>query len=945
MVHEGLVERAAELDRLVAALEAAGAGRGGVVLVEAAAGMGKSRLLQALRDEADERGLSTLAARGGHVEREFAHGVVRQLLEMPVATRPAAEREALLQGAAALAAPVIGVPAPPGAGAIEPGDVDPGFATLHGLYWLVANLAADGPLVLVVDDAHWADEPSQRFLNYLANRLEGLPVLLVVGTRPAESVALVSLRAAVGADPDAVHLEPGALSEGAIAELTRVALDADPAAEFVSAVRDATGGNPFYVDRLLDTLAADAIAPTADRAGVVGTLGPKTVSHAVLLRLLRLPAGADRVAKAVAVLGVEAELRRVLALADVDLATGAELAQALAQAHILEDRTPLQFAHPIVRQAVDGEIGAAERALLHARAAQLLHTDGVDANRLAPHLLATEPAGEGWRVTMLREAAESALNAGAPENAVRLLKRALREPAPPEERDALSRTLGVAALRAGDPDAVEHLKAATAIGTPAERARAGVLLARSLAAAWRAAEAVDLLEKLADELRGEDAEAALHVEGELASVGLTDSRLSGRAAARLESLGDVAGDTPAQRIVLADQAQQSWVKGTSREQTVELALRALSDGQLLASETSDSVPVLQAIFALIIADAFDEAKEHLDRHLADAERRGSRYGFAAACTLLAIRAARIGEPEIAEGWARAALETDVDHAIVTPMAVGFIVLILLERGAVGEAEELMAAQDFPDRMPDGMSSIHVAFARGCLALARGRVEEAANHLQETADREDAFGIRCPVLPWRPVAALVSTLQGDIERAHALADEQVELARVWGSPRLQGIGLRAKALLSTGPDAIRLHQEAVQTLRGSEAKLDLARSLVDLGSALRRDGRRAEARDLLKEGVELAQQVGAKPLARQAYEELKVAGARPRRLQFSGADSLTASERRVAELAATGRTNREIAQSLFITAKTVENHLGRVYNKLDIASRDALASALAEPVEA
>jgi DNA-binding NarL/FixJ family response regulator len=186
--------------------------------------------------------------------------------------------------------------------------------------------------------------------------------------------------------------------------------------------------------------------------------------------------------------------------------------------------------------------------------------------------------------------------------------------------------------------------------------------------------------------------------------------------------------------------------------------------------------------------------------------------------------------------------------------------------------------------------------------------------------------------------------GNQAAAERMVEEQLEDARRWGTESAIGIALHAKGLVE-GSDGIDTLAEAVEALGRSPARLDHARALVDLGAALRRSGKRAEAREPLREGLQMARDCNATVLASRAHEELVTAGAKPRRLQFSGLESLTASERRVAQMAADGLSNREIAEQLFVTAKTVENHLTRVYSKLDVANREALPGALAEPTPA
>jgi DNA-binding NarL/FixJ family response regulator len=230
-------------------------------------------------------------------------------------------------------------------------------------------------------------------------------------------------------------------------------------------------------------------------------------------------------------------------------------------------------------------------------------------------------------------------------------------------------------------------------------------------------------------------------------------------------------------------------------------------------------------------------------------------------------------------------------------------------------------------------------ARAHLKLAEQRPDDALALLLECGRLEEAWQIVTPALThWRAEAAVLFDRIGEPERAGRLAAEAVRRAEAFGSPVARGIALRAAALVARPPDHARL-AASVAALRDSGARLELARSLVELGAAIRRSGRRAEARDPLREGLEVAVECGADLLAARAHDELVTAGARPRRDPIESRSTLTASELRVARMAAEGLTNREIAQALFLTEKTIEVHLTRVYRKLDIQSRSQLARAL------
>ena len=287
------------------------------------AGIGKSGLLADLRARAGER-LLVLAARASELEREFGFGVVRQLFEATVADP--ARGPAALAGAAAPAASVFGAlddagVAPVGAGSgVEDRAGVASFAALHGLFWLASNLAAEQPLLLAVDDLHWCDRPSLRFLAYLARRLEGLPILLAATVRSGEPGTDPTLLAEIVHDPAAQALEPGPLSATGAAALVRERLGAAAEPAFCDACHAATGGNPLLLRQLLRALEAERVEPVAANAAVVRAVGPRAASSTVLVRLGRLPGDAVAVARAVSVLGEHAEVPAVAALAGLERA-------------------------------------------------------------------------------------------------------------------------------------------------------------------------------------------------------------------------------------------------------------------------------------------------------------------------------------------------------------------------------------------------------------------------------------------------------------------------------------------------------------------------------------------------------------------------------------------------------------------------------------------------
>src|SRR4051812_21604537 len=459
-----LLEREDELDELQAALRDAQHGRGRLVVVEGPAGIGKTRLVRELRETAARNSVRVLAARGTELERDFPFAVVRQLFEPVLAATDDTARAELLGGPAGAAAAVVGM-APQGG---TDDTVDPSFATLNGLFWLLSNLSEEAPALVVVDDAHWADQASLRFLTFLLPRLEDLAVLLVVAARPGEGDAAV---ARLATDATARLIRLGTLSEPAVAELVREAIGADASQEYCAACAQATGGNPFLLHELLVQLAADGDAGTPEEAAHVREVVPATISRAVLVRLARAPDPARRLAHALAVLGDGAELRLAAELARLPLDDAARAADVLVAAGVLDAGRPLRFAHPLIRTAIDVDMPDGARAAHHAAAAALLRVEGAEPERIAVHLVATEPSGDHALVAPLRDAARRALERAAPESAVTYVHRALRERPDAAARDELVPLLVSATLRASDRTGFEGLGFDLVAGVLAEPAR------------------------------------------------------------------------------------------------------------------------------------------------------------------------------------------------------------------------------------------------------------------------------------------------------------------------------------------------------------------------------------------------------------------------------------------------------------------------------------------
>jgi DNA-binding CsgD family transcriptional regulator len=927
-----LRERSVELGEVESAVLSARAGHGSLVAVEGPAGIGKTSLLAAARELALASGLRVLSARGSELERDFAFGVVRQLFEPVLFAAGDDDRERWFSGAAALARPLLDEQPELGE---APGEEEVRFRRRHGLYWLTAGLARERAVMVAVDDAQWADEPSVGFLCHLATRLEQLPVLLLVACRPhTEGVGKLFV------DPAVRVLRPAPLSGDAVAHWVTEALGRPADAEFADACLGATGGNPFLIRELLREVRAEGLEPRAAGVERLRGLSPRGVATSVLLRLSGLARPASALARSLAVLE-EAEVGVAAKLAGLDFDSAVAASAALTRAGLLGTSRPLRFAHPLVRTVIYEDIPAAERALAHAEAARRLREAGADDEHVAAQLCRADPVREPWALAVLRGAAARASLRGAPEVAAHLLEGALAEADDDAVRFELLLALGRAELLAGRPHAQARLRAALELArAPEQYARAAVKLGRVLRYTAAGGEAVELLEDAAARLGDHQAPLAALIEHELLAASTVSYEARRRLADRMARWCGATEQPPRSffaRMLSAAEAVEAASRGDPAERVEELAEAALAGGA--GDDHLGRHLRLLATYAFLMIDRYDRADTVLHELDEIASRRSGAELAAVVAAQRALVSSRRGRLAAAEEDAVDALEfaseLDAPPAFVLT-AAGALLWVAAERG---EEPHPLAAGVRDDG--DSMFGRHLNHAWAVLRAAQGRLREAVAEFEAVGERECGIGWTGPAqFPWRSEAALALEALGEHARARELAAEELELARALGAPRPLGIALRATALLSEPDRRLPLLEEAVAVLDGSGAELEHARALVDLGANLRRSRRPSDARAPLRRGHELASVCGATRLAEYARQELLAAGGRPRRTGPGGRDALTPSERRVVELAAKDMMNRDIAQALFITEKTVETHLGHAYSKLGLTSRRQLAKALA-----
>ncbi|MFB9903102.1 helix-turn-helix transcriptional regulator [Allokutzneria oryzae] len=938
------VGRSSEITTLTARARTALSGRSQAVLVRGPAGIGKSSLLDdVLPALAVEHHATVLRADCREVTSGVGYGAVRALF---APLRLTGEDDPRLSAGARWALPALAADERgPAAGAQSD---TPSYRVLHGLYWLVVTLAAEGPLVLVLDDAHWCDERSMHWLDFLLRRADDLPLLVVLAHRTETRGPATAGLSALLAHARCASIDLGPLTEDQIADLAADVLG-PPTRAFVSSCARITGGNPLLAARLLGELRREGAFPDDAAVTRVEAVGKDVLASSVLLRLAGLPEHARAVARAVAVLGAAAgdggtDLVSVLAGVQARLVRVA--VEALRRNDVLHQRE-LDFAHDEVRSAVLGATTAEEVARLRGRAARLLNDAGRPAEEVANQLMLLEVLPERWMLGVLGDAATHAEQRGAPDAAVRYLGKVLD--ATVEERDKSAVRVQLArCLAPADPaSALEHLSRVLEV-TPDPRARVRVVVQYGLTAlaTQQAPEATELLSatlaELSEAIGPDPTPADLDLRTMLWSTLLfvgsdeksTMSKL--RELARRMPLPE--GRTPAERQVLAMASALAAVECKPVEHAVELARRALRG----PAGVLPGWAALNAALTLQLADKTDEALAALNSVLDDSREQAALWSY---CMTLACRALLYhGIGEVAEATADAQTAMAVfeqqpwDTGTTMPW-VG-VAFSHLERAELDEAD---AALDRvrADRVEDLVwEGPYYLVAKARLRWARGDLDGALAQLFRCGDVLEESGITNPLFArWWVDVACIRAEQGQQRLARELVERAQDRAQQWGTLRGVGLGLLAAGVIAEPRRAVDELAEAVDLLAATPARLDQAHAQFRLGQALLWRDDAKGAREHLRNAIDLSTRCGSQVLANEAGRLLVLAGGRLRREIGSPVDGLTGSERRVAVMAAEGNSNREIAEALFVTVRTVEVHLTNVYRKLGLSRRAELPDAL------
>ncbi|SFR04037.1 ATP-, maltotriose-and DNA-dependent transcriptional regulator MalT [Lentzea waywayandensis] len=900
-----LVGRKAECATLVRLAQTSRDEGAHLVLVRGSRGIGKSSLLAAARRELGSDDVTVLCATGRAPAAEY--GSVRELFE------------------------ALG----PAAGALPEttaGQLDD-YAVLCGLYRLAVNVMADRPLVIMLDDANACDARTLRWIDFLVRRSAELPLVVVLAWEPGVVEQADLLFADMAGIGPAVIIDLAPLSAPDVATVVERAYGRGPEPVFAETCGLITGGNPLWLHRLLALLRTRDVPP--DESGVerARELGRQLVTEC-LPELIEEPgAHVHEVACAIAVLG-PADARTVGRFLGLPEPFVTSAVDALRRKEVLADRE-LGFRHEDIAGAVLSAVPTAKLAELRHRAATLLNDEGRPADEVAGQLVWLPELPEDWMLSALRQAAAAAVRRGALELAERCLTRVLGQtPGHPATLLELANVLVMMEPATALPRLTEVVDQMADTGEKMRiLCRLGLM---SVAATWSEA-AFDRLAMILDEGENSriDSELLLQVHAVLLTVGLGEQAGTARLLTRYRVPPQRVPDTASGRLISGVAAQAEMLAGECVRSTVDLARQGLVPGPVVHAG-----PALAAATVLGLSGEPVEAMAALDRLIATSRADGALDVHALALAARAGLLDHAGDLADAHADARAALKS-VGRA-VTPVEVGplrtTMASILLKQGDIAGAEEHLERVGEP---LFGWTYGPVMVTKAAVRRARGDLTGALDLLLECGRRLMSAGVHNPVwAPWWLDAVCLLVRLDRREEAVELAEAGAERARRWDTLEARGLSLMASGTAATGPLAAELLSAAVTDLSGSAARPLHVRAVRLLGESRLSDGDAKGAREHLRTAVNLAIRLGDRTAAAEARELLVLAGGRMPKLGAGPADALSGRERRVAELAAAGASNREIAGELFVTVRTVESHLSNVYRKLGVELRADLPAALA-----
>ncbi|AWS44280.1 LuxR family transcriptional regulator [Streptosporangium sp. 'caverna'] len=904
-----LVEREVQIAELSTSFSNQGLSFGCIGLITGGIGCGKTELLEEAARRARDAGFRVISASCSTLEQSLPYAMIDQLF-----------RDLALAGE---------LPLMPDALRPARGDTWPSPELLRFYHEVLATIAASGPVLLAIDDIQHADEPSLRSLLYLYRRFQGSPVTVMVTHGAQFGIDATTPLGELLFQPRINRVTVGSLSREGVCQLIRFQQGGER--RDVDEVVALTGGNPLLAKALLqDPVSARAANSVGD-----------SFLYAALACIHSSGTAGLRTAGAMAVLGGNVSVELLSRLTGLETRITKRLIQALTDSGILSDRG---FHHPQVRAAVLDNLSTDEAAELHHRAAVLLHEEGAPNLVLAHHLLAAGKLSRPWATQVLIEAGREALRTDQVSLALKCLRVAEEHAADERERLIINTELATSVWRVKPEVAARKL---SALAEPISQGRlpSARLLAMVPGMLWHGLEkeAVSALEFV--EASGPtDPALKLTRDAMLLWIQCNYPGVATRIGGLIESIPahpPTSPSVPDHSGYAALWALASVVQGNQIDTAVATAEQVLQRVRI-GDKTLESLTA--AISALLYAGRLDLADSWCERLGSEAADRKAPTWQAVLCALRGQVALRRGDLPTASQLVDEALRLTSalgwGVGIGLPLATGIDAAI--NKGDYQTAEKLVL-QPVPERLFETRFGLHYLVACGRYHLAQGHLQAALADFLSCGERIRSWGIDSTALvTWRIGAAETWLRMNNRERAVQLIEEHLTMTNS-NQSGVRGAALRVLAMTAPPSRQQKLLAEALELLQASGNRYEMALVLADLSSLHRGLGDPARGRIYARRAWRIAKDCGAAALCRSLFPSAHD------RMLSSGPDdltttevigSLTEAERRVGALAAQGHSNRDIADQLFITVSTVEQHLTRVYRKLDVRHRQDLPSSLA-----
>ncbi|MEC3981280.1 helix-turn-helix transcriptional regulator [Amycolatopsis sp. H20-H5] len=906
-----LLEREPEIESVTASLRQARVGHGQLVVIGGPLGAGKSQLIHAVREHALGEGVLTLQASCALAERDFAYGVVHQLLDSALLLALSEPRRRTFSETAE-------------------------DQVLENLHKLVQELSGRNPLLVLVDDVHWADTASLDWLNRLTQRLSDLSIVVVVTVREGDPLGdRPALREMAGRATRNLTLGPLSPVATKLAVAKEFGEPGDDS--FVRSCHETSAGRPLFLMSILAELRQLGYHPIAEHAEAARLLLPSALRQRIMACLRSQPEPVRRFAHTLAVLGERDSRDLLCALAGLDPADCAEAADSLARLGLLSPVPPHHFFHHAVRDAVERSMATSQWAALHSKLAELLRGCDSPAEDVAAHLVHVDHDPAPWAVDVLRTAGRAASARGDCESATRYLRRALLN-CPPDDACRAELLVDLAtAQRRFDPSlSAQHLSEALPLfASTLDRCRAAARL-EPLTLDRHPGPALELLEGLRaelgdpSELSGESREIALKLEARVRYARHRDPADLADAVDRLACLGEHPPlATAGERELVGSLVFAATMSGTGSARVTELGERLIRHEPVTLEQVHDATPLV--VRSLILADALEQATTWLDLVTVQERRVSAPAARAFVTVQRALIAVRRGKT--AEAASLAGLALDLAGPSLSSASEGCTHALVLAAMGTGDATTAARFLSRCGEYDAGGTSWLGKLVRGGLAATTGNHPVALEYFHACGRELDAAGWRNPELvPWRSWAALLHHRLGQRAAAEELIEEEHARTVEWGTSQGQGRALRVWGTITEGTAGIELLRRSAAVLNGSVNRQEQAKTRLLLVKRLEHSDPAGSHRRR-EQGLGLADEHDASWLVPATAGVPPVPASR---------GTLTGAERKIAELAASGLTNQLIADQVGITPRTVEKHLTNVYRKLGVPGRGALPAAMEHP---